>query len=202
MRIPIAAAAALTALALPAVASAHHITGGTATCTEATATYSSFSESNKPISYKVYVDSALLLSGSGTFPGSSGSITATYPAPLAAGDHVVKWVSTWPGQGDQNGSFTKEVTGCEGPPVPVQPVTPAPVVEQSAPALAPPVQSAPALPPAKKKVTPKPKKRCEFGRRRYDSKGKRLRDSKGRRITLCIVKHKAPVYRTPTHLTG
>lgn len=202
----------LALLALPASASAHHLTSGTATCTGVLANYASFSEANKPISFQVYVDTVLKVSGSGTFPGSSGQITVTFDQPLPAGDHVVNWTSSWPGQGSENGSFTQTVHGCAGPPTP--PTQPTPPVSPPTAPPAPPVPPAvapPTAPPSSTTATTPgvktpetggtsqrrfgrkghPTKKCERGRHR-----KQFRDSKGRRFTMCV-RNRPPIVRTP-----
>jgi hypothetical protein len=185
-----AAVGAVVALCAAApAAQAHYLTSGEATCTGLTASYVEFSESNKPIDYTVTVDSSPSNAGSFTFSGPSGTLTVTFFAPLATGDHVVTFTSKWPNQGSENGSFEKHVYGCPGP---------APAASPPAPATAP----APAAP-AAVSATPAPQsgvlaahsrshrrfgakrtKVCAYGRRQ-------LRDSQGRRFTVCLRKAKA-----------
>ena len=108
-----AAVGAVVALCAAApAAQAHYLTVGEATCTGLSASYAEFSESNKPIDYAVTVDSSPSNAGSFTFSGPSGTLTVTFFAPLATGDHVVTFTSTWPHQGSENGSFSKHVYGC------------------------------------------------------------------------------------------
>jgi hypothetical protein len=179
-------------IAAPA-ADAHYVTGGTATCTEATAAYVEFNDNEKPISWQVNVDSVPLTSGTRTFAGSSTTIVAPYPAALPAGDHIVRWTSSWPGQGGMNGSFEQVVQGCPGPPAPAA----------APPAASPPAASAPSpaiqVRPARQTATNRSRrfgtpgkqtKPCRYGRRT-------LRDSQGRRFTVCKSKPKPVVVRVP-----
>jgi hypothetical protein len=178
------ALAGLVLMFTAAAALAHHLASGTATCTGATANYSGFSENNKPITWRVLSDNVQVAAGTGTFVGENGTLSATYPA-LTAGDHTVKWESTWPGQGEEVGGFTQTVTGCvseQAPPLPTPPTA-------TPPAATPPVQvvtpAKPVVQP-KKKVTKKQRTaKCKHGVRRFDRHGHRLRDSKGHRIALC-----------------
>lgn len=202
-----AAIAAFLLMTTQAVA--HDLVSGTATCTGASATYQGFNDQEKPISYTLKVDNVTKVTGSYTFQGSSGTLTITYDTPLAAGNHVIQYDSTWPGKGSENnGSFTKNVLGCEGPPEQPTPVTPpttqtpAPPVETSTPVA---VETPPAETSTKR--TPKPDnhprrrfgkhrtKKCVYGRRQ-------LRDSHGRRFTMCRSHPVTPVYRSPRSLTG
>jgi hypothetical protein len=180
-----AAVGAVVALCAAApAAQAHYLTTGEATCTGLTASYVEFSESNKPINYTVTVDSSPANAGSFTFSGPSGTLTVTFFAPLATGDHVVTFTSTWPHQGSENGSFSKHVYGCAGPAVAPSPPAAAPAAAAPAPAPA-------AVAPAPKsgvlaahqrshrRFGSKRTKVCAYGRRQ-------LRDSQGRRFTVCL----------------
>jgi hypothetical protein len=179
-------------------AQAHYLTSGDATCTGLTASYVEFSESNKPIDYTVTVDSSPSNAGSFTFTGPSGTLTVTFFAPLATGDHVVTFTSTWPHQGSENGSFEKHVYGCPGPSPAASPPAPA-----TAPAPAPAAPAEVSAAPAAVSAAPAPQsgvlaahsrshrrfgakrtKVCVYGRRQ-------LRDSQGRRFTVCLRKAKA-----------
>lgn len=183
----------------PATADAHYLTAGTATCTEASATYVEFNDNEKPISWQVSVDNVPLTSGTATFPGSSTTVTAPYPAPLTAGDHVVRWTSTWPGQGAMTGSFQQVVQGCPGPPAPPAPAA-APAPEAAPPAPAPQVLATPPV----QQVAPshahrfrtrgRRTKPCAHGRRQ-------LRDTRGRRFTVCR-RRPAPVAVRVPKFTG
>ncbi|MEN3280082.1 MAG: hypothetical protein V7607_1222 [Solirubrobacteraceae bacterium] len=183
-----------------AVADAHHVLGGTASCTGASASYVQFAETNKPIQWRVLADDLQVAAGTSTFAGSSGTITATFAA-LAAGDHVVRWESTWPGQGEEVGSFEQVVHGCAG-----QPQTAASSPQTAAtPVAAVPTPTA-ATPTAAKSLPPKVKakvKVCAHGVKRFGHNGQRLRDSNGRRIALCksAPRRRQPVTVVP-HFTG
>lgn len=186
-----AVGAVLALCAAAPAAQAHYLTVGEATCTGLTASYVEFSESNKPIHWTVTVDSSPLEGSIFMFPGPAATLNVTFKAPLAAGDHVVTFTSTWPNQGSENGSFSKHVYGCPGPAV-------APSPPAAAPAAAPaPAPAAPAV------VAPAPRsgvlaahkrshrrfgskrmKVCTYGRRQ-------LRDSQGRRFTVCLKKARA-----------
>jgi hypothetical protein len=177
-----AAVGAVVALCAAApAAQAHYLTVGEATCTGLSASYAEFSESNKPIDYAVTVDSSPSNAGSFTFSGPSGTLTVTFFAPLATGDHVVTFTSTWPHQGSENGSFSKHVYGC---PSPSPPPSPAPAPAPIAPAA---VSAAPAPQSgvlaahqrAHRRFGTKRTKVCTYGRRQ-------LRDSQGRRFTVCL----------------
>jgi hypothetical protein len=177
-----AAVGAVVALCAAApAAQAHYLTVGEATCTGLSASYAEFSESNKPIDYAVTVDSSPSHAGSFTFSGPSGTLTVTFFAPLATGDHVVTFTSTWPHQGSENGSFSKHVYGC---PSPSPPPSPAPAPAPIAPAA---VSAAPAPQSgvlaahqrAHRRFGTKRTKVCTYGRRQ-------LRDSQGRRFTVCL----------------
>jgi hypothetical protein len=177
-----AAVGAVVALCAAApAAQAHYLTVGEATCTGLSASYAEFSESNKPIDYAVTVDSSPSNAGSFTFSGPSGTLTVTFFAPLATGDHVVTFTSTWPHQGSENGSFSKHVYGC---PSPSPPPSPAPAPAPIAPAA---VSAAPAPQSgvlaahqrAHRRFGTKRMKVCTYGRRQ-------LRDSQGRRFTVCL----------------
>jgi hypothetical protein len=188
-----AAFGATVALCVAApVAQAHHLSTGDVTCTGLTASYAQFSDSNKPIDYTVTVDSLPLNADRFTFSGPSGTLIVTFLAPLASGDHVVTFTSTWPNQGSGTGSFSKHVYGCPGPP---PPPAPAPVVAPApAPAAVAPVAAA--APPAPRsgvlaahqrshrRFGNKHTKVCTYGRRQ-------LRDSHGRRFTVCLSARKA-----------
>jgi hypothetical protein len=194
-------ALALLALSVSAVfaatALAHEVSGGTATCTGGTANFVGFNEEEKPITWNVAVDNAPVLSGVFTFAGEAGTLTFTFASPLAAGDHVVAFDSTWPGKGaDNNGAFMQAVHGCAGPPVaPTPTVTPTPM---------PVTVTKPSTPGSRTPKTTtthrrfgkpgKPTKKCGNGRRQ-------LKDSQGRRFTVCRKHLPAPVTRTP-HFTG
>jgi hypothetical protein len=179
-----AAVGAVVALCAAApAAQAHYLTVGEATCTGLSASYAEFSESNKPIDYAVTVDSSPSNAGSFTFSGPSGTLTVTFFAPLATGDHVVTFTSTWPHQGSENGSFSKHVYGCPGPSPPPSPApapAPAPIAPAAVPA-APAPQSGvlAAHQRAHRRFGTKRTKVCTYGRRQ-------LRDSQGRRFTVCL----------------
>jgi pyruvate/2-oxoglutarate dehydrogenase complex dihydrolipoamide acyltransferase (E2) component len=197
-----AAVGAVVALCAAApAAQAHYLTVGEATCTGLSASYAEFSESNKPIDYTVTVDSSPLNVGSFRFPGPSGTLTVTFYAPLATGDHVVTFTSTWHNQGSENGSFQKHVYGCPGPPPAPSPPAPAPA-SAPAPAPAPAAPAAESAPPAPQSGVLAAHQRshrrfgtkrtmvCRYGRRQ-------LRDSQGRRFTACLSKPKAVVAIQP-----
>jgi hypothetical protein len=181
-----AAIGAVVALCAAApAAQAHHLTVGDATCTGLSASYAQFSDSNKPIDYTVTVDSSPSNAGSFTFSGPSGTLTVTFFAPLATGDHVVTFTSTWPHRGSESGSFTKHVSGCAGPPPPSPaPAAPAAAAAPIAPAA---VVAAPAPKSgvlaahqrSHRRFGAKRTKVCAYGRRQ-------LRDSQGRRFTVCL----------------
>jgi hypothetical protein len=177
-----AAVGAVVALCAAApAAQAHYLTVGEATCTGLSASYAEFSESNKPIDYAVTVDSSPSNAGSFTFSGPSGTLTVTFFAPLATGDHVVTFTSTWPHQGSENGSFSKHVYGCPGPSPPPSPApAPAPIAPAAVSA-APAPQSGvlAAHQRAHRRFGTKRTKVCTYGRRQ-------LRDSQGRRFTVCL----------------
>jgi hypothetical protein len=177
-----AAVGAVVALCAAApAAQAHYLTVGEATCTGLSASYAEFSESNKPIDYAVTVDSSPSHAGSFTFSGPSGTLTVTFFAPLATGDHVVTFTSTWPHQGSENGSFSKHVYGCPGPSPPPSPApAPAPIAPAAVSA-APAPQSGvlAAHQRAHRRFGTKRTKVCTYGRRQ-------LRDSQGRRFTVCL----------------
>jgi hypothetical protein len=177
-----AAVGAVVALCAAApAAQAHYLTVGEATCTGLSASYAEFSESNKPIDYAVTVDSSPSNAGSFTFSGPSGTLTVTFFAPLATGDHVVTFTSTWPHQGSENGSFSKHVYGCPGPSPPPSPApAPAPIAPAAVSA-APAPQSGvlAAHQRAHRRFGTKRMKVCTYGRRQ-------LRDSQGRRFTVCL----------------
>jgi hypothetical protein len=137
--------------------------------------------------------------GTFTFPGSSGTLTVPFAAPLPAGNHVVAFSSNWPGQGSENGAFTETVYGCPGPPTPAAapalalapPAPPAPAVASATSAPAPASQSQSSR---VRRFGAKVTKKCVYGRRQ-------LRDSRGRRFTVCLSKPKAIAVRLP-HFTG
>ena len=185
-----AAVGAVVALCAAApAAQAHYLTVGEATCTGLSASYAEFSESNKPIDYAVTVDSSPSNAGSFTFSGPSGTLTVTFFAPLATGDHVVTFTSTWPHQGSENGSFSKHVIGCPGPSPAPSPPAPASAPAPIAPAA---VSAAPAPQSgvlaahqrSHRRFGSKRTKICTLGRRQ-------LRDSRGRRFTVCLRKARA-----------
>jgi hypothetical protein len=197
----VAAAVAVAAwLSGASIASAHELVSGQATCTGLTAGYAGFDENEKPITYAVTVDTLAQTSGTFTFPGSSGTLTVPFAAPLPAGNHVVVLTSTWPGQGSENGAFKQTVYGCPGPPAPPPP--PAPALSPTTAAPAPAVATAPAPAAAVshsnqsrvRRFGTKVTKKCVNGRRQ-------LRDSRGRRFTVCRAKPKALAVRLP-HFTG
>jgi hypothetical protein len=177
------------------IASAHELVSGQATCTGLTAEYAGFNDNEKPITYAVTVDTVAEASGTSTFSGPSGTLTVPFAAPLPAGDHVVRFTSSWPGQGSENGAFTQTVQGCPGPPLPPAPQAPPP---PAAPLLAPaPTPAAPvshAQPSRVRRFGTKPVKKCRYGRRQ-------LRDSRGRRFTMCRTKPMPIAVRQP-HFTG
>jgi hypothetical protein len=175
--------------AVAPAAQAHYLTVGEATCTGLSASYAEFSESNKPIDYTVTVDSSPLNAGSFTFVGPSGTLTVTFFAPLATGDHVVTFTSTWPHQGSENGSFSKHVIGCPGPSPAPSPPAPAPAPAPIAPAAVPAAQAPQsgvlaAHQRSHRRFGSKRTKICTLGRRQ-------LRDSRGRRFTVCLRKARA-----------
>jgi hypothetical protein len=196
----IAAAATVAAsLGGASVASAHELVKGQATCTGLTAGYAGFDDNEKPLTYAVTVDTVAQANGTFTFPGSSGTLTVPFAAPLSAGNHVVAFSSHWPGQGSENGAFTETVYGCPGPPTPAA---------APAPALAPPAPPAPAV--ASTTSAPAPASQSQSSRvRRFGTKAtkkcvygrRQLRDSRGRRFTVCRSKPKAIAVRLP-HFTG
>jgi hypothetical protein len=196
----IAAAATVAAsLGGASVASAHELVKGQATCTGLTAGYAGFNDNEKPLTYAVTVDTVAQTNGTFTFPGSSGTLTVPFAAPLPAGNHVVAFSSNWPGQGSENGAFTETVYGCPGPPTPAAapalalapPAPPAPAVASATSAPAPASQSQSSR---VRRFGTKVTKKCVYGRRQ-------LRDSRGRRFTVCRSKPKAIAVRLP-HFTG
>jgi hypothetical protein len=178
------------------VASAHELVQGQATCTGLTAGYAGFKDNEKPISYLATVDTVANTNGTFTFPGSSGTLTLPFAAPLPAGNHVVVFTSSWPGQGSENGAFKETVYGCPGPPAPPPPPTPAlpppapPVASATAPAAA----VSQSKPSRVRRFGTKATKKCVHGRRQ-------LRDSHGRRFTVCRSKPQPIAVRLP-HFTG
>jgi hypothetical protein len=184
-------------LGAASTASAHELVNGQATCTGLTAAYAGFDDNEKPVTYSVTVDTVAETSGTFTFPGSSGTLTVPFAAPLPAGNHVVTFTSTWPGQGGENGAFTQTVVGCPAPLAAPAPPTP-PAAAAPAPLVAP--ATAPAAPASQSKSSrvrrfgAKPIKKCRYGRRQ-------LRDSRGRRFTMCRTKPMPIAVRTP-HFTG
>jgi hypothetical protein len=201
----IAAAVAVAAsLGGASIASAHELVNGQATCTGLTAAYAGFNDNEKPITYAVTVDTVAKTNGTFTFPGSSGTLTVPFAAPLPAGNHVVVFTSTWPGQGSENGAFTETVYGCPGPPTPpppapsspqttsVPPAPPAPAVASATTTPAAPVSQS--QPSRARRFGTKVTKKCTHGRRQ-------LRDSHGRRFTVCRSKPQAIAVRLP-NFTG
>jgi hypothetical protein len=178
------------------IASAHELVKGQATCTGITAAYGGFNDNEKPITYTATVDSVAATNGTFTFPGSSGTLTAPFAAPLPAGNHVVAFTSNWPGQGGENGAFTQTVYGCPGPPPPPAPLppTPAPPAPQVASAATPAAPASQVKPSRVRRFGTKRVKTCKFGRRQ-------LRDSRGRRFTVCRSKPMRIAVRHP-HFTG
>jgi hypothetical protein len=197
-------AAAVTVAAFlsgASIASAHELVNGQATCTGLTAGYAGFNENEKPITYTVTVDTVAQANGTFTFPGSSGTLTVPFAAPLPAGNHMVVFTSTWPGQGSENGAFKETVYGCPGPPAP--PPAPAPALAPTAP-VPPPPPVASATAPAAAAVQSKQSRARRFGTKvtKKCTHGRRqLRDSRGRRFTVCRAKPKAIAVRLP-HFTG
>jgi hypothetical protein len=195
-------AAAVTVAALlgtASTASAHELVNGQATCTGLTAGYARFNDNEKPVTFSVTVDAVAQTNGTFTFPGSTGTLTVPFASPLPAGNHVVTFTSTWPGQGSENGAFTQTVEGCPGPPASPAPPAPAPAPSlPPAPLVAP--ATAPAAPVSHSKSSrarrfgTKPVKQCRYGRRQ-------LRDSRGRRFTMCRAKPTPIAVRIP-HFTG
>ncbi|MEA2323262.1 MAG: hypothetical protein QOD81_3112 [Solirubrobacteraceae bacterium] len=122
--------------------------------------------------------------------------------PLAAGNHVVTFTSTWPGQAGQNGAFTQTVEGCPGPPAPpaVPPTPPSPPAASAPPASVVAPAPAPAAPVSRvksahaRRSAAKPVKTCRSGRRH-------LHDSHGRRFTMCRTKPVRTTVRSP-HFAG
>jgi hypothetical protein len=183
------------------IASAHELVNGQATCTGLTAGYAGFDDHEKPIAYSVTVDTVAKANGAFTFPGSSGTLTVPFAAPLSAGDHVVIFTSNWPGQGSENGAFKETVAGCPGPPTaPAPPTPPLPSTSSAPPAPLVAPATTPAAPVSQSKQSrvrrfgTKPTKKCRYGRRQ-------LRDSHGRRFTVCRAKAMPIAVRTP-HFTG
>jgi hypothetical protein len=179
------------------IASAHELVKGQATCTGITAAYGGFNDNEKPITYTATVDSVAETNGSFTFPGSSGTLTVPFAAPLPAGNHVVVFTSNWPGRGGENGAFTETVYGCPGPPAPLTaplPPTPAPPAPQVASATTPAAPASQSKPSRVRRFGTKRVKTCKFGRRQ-------LRDSRGRRFTMCRTKPMPIAVRHP-HFTG
>jgi hypothetical protein len=174
------------------IASAHELVNGQATCTGLTAGYAGFDNSEKPITYAVTVDTVATTSGTFAFPGSSGTLTVPFVAPLPAGDHVVAFTSSWPGQGAENGAFNVTVHGCPGPPAaptaPPLPAPSAPPAPTAVSAVAPAV--AHAQPSRVRRFGTKHTKKCTYGRRQ-------LRDSRGRRFTMCRTKPMPIAVRRP-----
>jgi hypothetical protein len=191
----IAAAVAVAAsLGGASVASAHELVNGQATCTGLTAGYAGFNDNEKPINYAVTVDTVATSNGTFTFPGSAGTLTLPFAAPLPAGDHVVVFTSNWPGQGSEKGSFKQTVYGCPGPPTPPPPPTPAVPPAPPAPAVASATTPAPPVshsqPSRARRFGTKVTKKCTHGRRH-------LRDSRGRRFTVCRSKPQPIAVRRP-----
>ena len=142
------AAATVLALAGPSAALANHVTPGasSATCDKLTVQFDAFGNANKPITYSVKVDGAVVKTGSFTFPGSSGRLTL--PLHLSAGSHVVRFEGTWPGKTARDtGVFEATVAHCPGPPPPPlpppPPPPPIPPVVAEVPAAEPPAEVAP-----------------------------------------------------------
>jgi hypothetical protein len=191
----VAAVAVAASLGGASIASAHELVNGQATCTGLTAGYAGFDNNEKPITYAVTVDTVAQTNGTFTFPGSSGTLSVPFAAPLPAGNHEVVFTSTWPGQGNENGAFTETVYGCPGPPTP--PPSPTPPAPQTPPVATPPTPTAAVSHVKQSRVRrfgTKRVKKCTYGRRQ-------LRDSRGRRFTMCRTKPKPIAARTP-HFTG
>src|SRR5437870_3622547 len=116
-------AVTMAGLVVPAVAEAHHVANGSATCTlvgnvptiKAQASFVSFADYNKPIAGELDVDAKKVATISGfTFSGAngtwqSGAVTAT------PGAHHVSGAFWWPHQDGMNGSFSADVN-CPTPP--------------------------------------------------------------------------------------
>jgi hypothetical protein len=86
-----------------------------ADCTKVTARYESFDDDDKPVSEKITVDGTTVYTKSGyTWSGSSNTHAISYPSTLKPGNHTVVFTATWATQGNNNGSFTKQVT-CVSP---------------------------------------------------------------------------------------
>lgn len=120
--------------AVPAAASANHVTKtkSSATCTKLIIQFDAFGQQNKPVSWQVYVDGTLRRSGSFTFDGSSGTLTIkNYHTFTDAASHQVHFTATWPGKtSEDNGVFDATVSDCAPappPPPPHQPPPPPPV---------------------------------------------------------------------------
>lgn len=163
--------AVLAGLCAPAVAEAHHVAGGSATCSlvnnvptiKATASFVSFDNSNKPINGRLLVDNKLVQTVSNfTFYGSNGTWTSNNIA-TTPGTHYVNGVFTWPYQNGENGSFSASVT-CPAPPQPTPTPTPSPTPTPTppvtppappAPPTVPPVPPAPPTPPSPPVTPPK-----------------------------------------------
>jgi hypothetical protein len=116
-------------------------------------------------------------SGTFTFSGSSATLTVPFAAPLPAGNHVVTFTSTWPGQGSENGAFTQSVEDGPGPPAspttPLPPpasVPPAPLLASAAASSAPVAQSKSSR---VRRFRTKPVKKCRYGRRQLRGRGRR-----------------------------
>jgi hypothetical protein len=104
---------------VPAIASAHHVDAykSWATCTQVGVKFVGFQYGDGPVTVRVRVDGTLVTTA--TVPKFSGDKTVVLDLPvLSAGTHTIRVDATWPTQGSNNGTFTKTVHGCPGPPPP------------------------------------------------------------------------------------
>ena len=105
-------------IAAPA-ALAHHVESSTswATCTQVGAKLVGFSYNDGPVNWTARVDGSVVKTG--TEPKFSGDKTIVVNLPvLSKGTHTISFSATWPTQGSNNGTFTKTVYNCPGPPPP------------------------------------------------------------------------------------
>lgn len=148
------AVAVIAALAVPAVASAHHLdnNASTATCElvngqptlTVNAVFVAFEDSNKPVNYAVEDNTRTIDTGVFTWNGPNYTKTLTYS--VAPGLHAVTFKAWW-GDHYSGGSGTfNRITYCPVPPPPPEVVAPAPPpLAPTSPVVVPP---APSVPPA------------------------------------------------------
>lgn len=136
----------LASLILAAPASAHHVeqSKSSADCQGAKLALEDFSTRDGAVNWTAKVDGSTVVSG--TEPAFTGDkvITITFPAPLSAGDHVVRLDARWT---TSSGSASFTVRGCPGPPPPPPPA-PELTPPSSSPAVAPPPPVAEQSPPS------------------------------------------------------